>query len=149
MDIFEKVSEGIKTAMLSRDKVTLEALRNIKKELLEAKTSKECNGELTDAVALKVITKMAKQSKDAAQMFVEQNRQDLADEYLAQVKVMEQFLPSQMSKDEVVAYVKKIITEEGISSIKEMGKVMGRASKELAGRAEGRTISEVVKSLLQ
>lgn len=149
MDIFEQVSEGIKAAMLSRDKVTLEALRNIKKELLEAKTSKECNGELTDAVALKVIQKMAKQSKDAAQMFVEQNRQDLADEYLSQVAVMEKFLPSQMTKEEVIEFVKRIISEEGVTSLKEMGKVMGRASKELAGRAEGRTISEVVKSLLQ
>ncbi|MCQ2349049.1 MAG: GatB/YqeY domain-containing protein [Paludibacteraceae bacterium] len=149
MDIFQQVSEGIKTAMLNRDKVTLEALRNIKKELLEAKTSKECNGELTDATALKVIQKMAKQSKDAAQMFVEQKRQDLADEYLAQVKVMEQFLPKQMSREEIVEAIKKIIGEEGVTSLKEMGKVMGRASKELSGRAEGRTISEVVKSLLQ
>lgn len=82
-------------------------------------------------------------------MFVEQKRQDLADEYLAQVKVMEQFLPKQMSREEIVEAIKKIIGEEGVTSLKEMGKVMGRASKELSGRAEGRTISEVVKSLLQ
>ena len=109
MALFEQISEDIKKAMLARNKVELEALRGIKKELLEAKTSKENAGELTDAVAIKVIQKMAKQGKDTAEVFASQGRQDLADEYLAQVEVYNKYLPQMMSDAELTVAVKAII----------------------------------------
>ncbi|MFI3296747.1 MAG: GatB/YqeY domain-containing protein [bacterium] len=148
MALFEQISEDIKKAMLARNKVELEALRGIKKELLEVKTSKEANGELTDAMAVKVIQKMAKQGKDAAKIFVEQGREDLATEYLAQVEVYGKYLPQMMSEAELTTALTEIIARVGASSPQEMGKVMGVASKELAGKAEGRAISEKVKELL-
>lgn len=148
MDIFETVSESIKNAMLSRNKMELEALRNIKKELLEAKTSKEAAGSLTDTISIKVIGKLVKQNKEAAIVFKEQNRQDLADEYLAQAAVMERFLPAQISDNELENAVKAIITQVGATSLQELGKVMGIASKQLAGKADGKAVSEKVKQLL-
>ena len=148
MGLFEQISEDIKRAMLARNKAELEALRGIKKELLEAKTSKEANGELTDAMSVKVIQKMAKQGKDAAEVFVQQGRQDLADEYLAQVEVYERYLPAQMSDEELTATVKAVIEQVGAKGPQDMGKVMGTATKQLAGKAEGRAISEKVKAIL-
>ncbi len=148
MGLFEQISEDIKRAMLARNKAELEALRGIKKELLEAKTSKEANGELTDAMSIKVIQKMAKQGKDAAEVFVQQGRQDLADEYLAQVEVYERYLPAQMSDEELTAAVKAVIEQVGAKGPQDMGKVMGTATKQLAGKAEGRAISEKVKAIL-
>ncbi len=148
MGLFEQISEDIKRAMLARNKAELEALRGIKKELLEAKTSKEANGELTDAMSIKVIQKMAKQGKDAAEVFVQQGRQDLADEYLAQVEVYERYLPAQMSDEELTAAVKAVIEQVGAKGPQDMGKVMGTATKQLAGQAEGRAISEKVKAIL-
>lgn len=148
MGLFEQISEDIKRAMLARNKAELEALRGIKKELLEAKTSKEANGELTDAMSVKVIQKMAKQGKDAAEVFVQQGRQDLADEYLAQVEVYERYLPAQMSDEELTAAVKAVIVQVGAKGLQDMGKVMGTATKQLAGKAEGRAISEKVKAIL-
>lgn len=148
MGLFEQISEDIKRAMLARNKAELEALRGIKKELLEAKTSKEANGELTDAMSVKVIQKMAKQGKDAAEVFVQQGRQDLADEYLAQVEVYERYLPAQMSDEELTAAVKTVIEQVGAKGPQDMGKVMGTATKQLAGKAEGRAISEKVKAIL-
>lgn len=148
MNLFDQISEDIKKAMLARNKEELEALRGIKKELLEAKTSKEANGEVTDEMAIKIIRKMAKQGKDAAEVFVSQNRQDLADEYLNQVAVYEKYLPKMMSADELVAAVKEIIASVGAASPKDMGKVMGVATKQLAGKADGRAISETVKNIL-
>ncbi len=146
--LFDQISEDIKKAMLAKDKVSLEALRGIKKELLEVKTSKEASGNLTDEMAIKVIQKMAKQGKDAAEIFVSQSRQDLADEYLAQVKVYEKYLPEQMSDEELTKIISEIIAQVGATSPQEMGKVMGVASKQLAGKAEGRAISTKVKELL-
>ena len=137
MDLFERVSEDIKNAMRAKDKVALETLRNIKKVFLEAKTD-----------ALKIIQKLTKQGKDAAEIYVQQGRQDLADAELAQVKVMEAYLPKQMSPEELEAALKEIIVETGATSGKDMGKVMGVASKKLAGLAEGRAISAKVKELL-
>ena len=136
MDLFEKVSEDIKTAMKAKDKVALETLRNVKKVFLEAKTAPGANDTLSDADALKIIQKLTKQGKDAAEIYVQQGRQDLADDELAQVKVLETYLP------------KEIIAEVGATSGKDMGKVMGVASKKLAGLAEGRAISAKVKELL-
>lgn len=148
MDLFERVSEDIKNAMRAKDKVALETLRNIKKVFLEAKTAPGANDTLTDADALKIIQKLTKQGKDAAEIYVQQVRQDLADAELAQVKVMEAYLPKQMSPEELEAALKEIIAETGATSGKDMGKVMGVASKKLAGLAEGRAISAKVKELL-
>ena len=148
MDLFETVCEDIKNAMKAKDKVALETLRNVKKVFLEAKTAPGANDTLTDADALKLIQKLVKQGKDSAAIYVEQKRQDLAEAELAQVAVLEKYLPKQMSAEELEAELKKIIAEVGATSPKEMGKVMGVASKALAGRAEGRAISEAVKKLL-
>ena len=148
MDLFEKVSEDIKTAMKAKDKVALDTLRNIKKVFLEAKTAPGANDTLTDDTALKLIQKLVKQGKDSAEIYLQQGRQDLADGELAQVKVMEAYLPQQMSAEELEAALKEIIAEVGATSSKDMGRVMGVASKKLAGKAEGRTISAKVKELL-
>ena len=148
MDLFEQVSEDIKNAMKAKDKVALDTLRNVKKVFLEAKTAPGANDTLTDADALKIIQKLTKQGKDAAEIYVQQGRQDLANAELAQVKVMEAYLPKQMTPEELEAALKAIIAEVGATSGKDMGKVMGVASKALAGRAEGRMISETVKRLL-
>lgn len=148
MSLFETVSAEIKNAMLAKDKVKLEALRGIKKEFLEAKTAKGSDGELSDEMAIKILTKMAKQRKESADIYTAQNRADLAEEELAQLKVIEAYLPKQLSAEEVEAEVKAIIAEVGATTMKEMGKVMGVASKKLAGKAEGKAISEAVKKLL-
>ena len=148
MDLFDRVSEDIKSAMKAKDKVALETLRNIKKVFLEAKTAPGANDTLNDADALKLIQKLAKQGKDAAAIYVQQGRQDLADEELAQVKVMEQYLPQQMTPEALEAALRDIIAEVGATSGKDMGKVMGVATKRLAGQAEGRAISAKVKELL-
>ncbi|KAA6346179.1 hypothetical protein EZS27_006302 [termite gut metagenome] len=147
-DLYEKVSEDIKTAMKAKDKVALEALRNVKKFFIEAKTAPGANDTLADDVALKIMQKLAKQGKESAQIYIGQNRQDLADTELAQVKVIESYLPKSLSNEELTAALKAIIAETGASGAKDMGKVMGVASKKLAGLAEGRTISEKVKELL-
>ncbi|MCD8265860.1 MAG: GatB/YqeY domain-containing protein [Prevotellaceae bacterium] len=146
--IFEQVSKDIVAAMKARDKARLEALRNIKKCLLEAKTAPGANDEVTDETALKIITKLAKQGKDAAQIFASQSRQDLADAELAQVAVYEEYLPRQMSEKELLEALKAIIAETGAASAKDMGRVMGVATKRLAGKAEGRAISAAVRKLL-
>ncbi|WP_251967600.1 GatB/YqeY domain-containing protein [Parabacteroides sp. AD58] len=148
MDLFERVSEDIKNAMKAKDKVALETLRNVKKVFLEAKTAPGANDTLADADALKLLQKLVKQGKDSAAIYVQQGRQDLADAELAQVAVLEKYLPKQMSAEELETELKKIITEVGATTAKDMGKVMGVASKVLAGKAEGRAISEAVKRLL-
>lgn len=148
MSLFDKVSEDIKTAMKAKDKVALETLRNIKKVFLEAKTAPGANDTLNDDDAMKLIQKLAKQGKDAADIYVQQGRQDLADAELAQVKVMEAYLPQQMTAEELETALKEIIAEVGATSPKDMGKVMGTATKKLAGRAEGKAISAKVKELL-
>ena len=148
MALFEQISEDIKAAMKARDKVALETLRNVKKVFLEAKTASGANDTLTDEDALKLMQKLVKQGKDAAQIYVGQNRQDLADEELAQVAVIERYLPKMLSTEELEAAVKQIIEAVGATSMKDMGKVMGTATKQLAGKAEGRAINEMVKKLL-
>lgn len=145
MALFDQISEDIKSAMKARDKVRLETLRNIKKVFLEAKTAPGANDSLADADALKIISKLAKQGKETAATYTQAGRQDLADAELAQVEVLESYLPKQLSQEEIEAEVKKIIAEVGATSMKEMGKVMGTASKQLAGKADGRVISEIVK----
>jgi uncharacterized protein YqeY len=148
MALFDQISEDIKKAMLAKEKVRLEALRGVKKEFLEAKTAKGSNGDLTDEAAVKILQKMVKQRKDSAQIYIDQNRPELAENELAEVAVIEAYLPKQMSDEELTAAVKEIISEVGATSAKDMGKVMGVASKKLAGKAEGRAISDKVKTLL-
>lgn len=134
--------------MKAKDKVALETLRNIKKFFLEAKTAPGANDTLADADALKIMQKLVKQGKDSAGIYIQQGRQDLADNELAQVAVIEAYLPKQMSAEELDIEIKAIITQVGAEGPKDMGKVMGAASKALAGKAEGRLISETVKRLL-
>lgn len=135
-------------AMKAKDTVRLSALRNIKKYIIEAKTSGVAVDVLPDADVLKIITKLAKQGTDSAAIYAQQNRQDLADEELAQVKVFEEFLPKRLSDEELTEAVRKIIAEVGATSMKDMGKVMGVASKSLAGQADGKEISAKVRELL-
>lgn len=148
MNLFDQVSEDIKKAMLAQDKVAMDTLRGIKKEFLEAKTAKGSTGELSDDQALKILQKMVKQRKESAEMYVSAHRQELADNEMAQVTIIEKYMPAQMSEEEIIAALKEIIAQTGASSMKEMGKVMGIASKQLAGKADGRVISEKVKQLL-
>ena len=148
MDLFDRISEDIKKAMLAKDRVRLEALRGIKKEFLEAKTAKGSDGTLSDEAATKVLVKMAKQRRESAAIYKEQNRPELADGELAEVAVIEEYLPKQLTEEELTAELKKIIAEVGATDAKMMGKVMGVASKALAGRADGRAISAKVKELL-
>lgn len=148
MNLFDRISEDIKTAMKARDKVRLEALRGVKKEFLEAKTAPGANGELSDETATKIMTKMVKQRKESARIYTENSRTELAEGELAEAAVIEEYLPKQLSAQEVEAELKVIVAEVGATGPKDMGKVMGRATKQLAGRAEGRLISETVKQIL-
>ena len=148
MNLFDQVSNDIKSAMLAKDKVRLEALRGIKKEFLEAKTAKGADGELTDDMAMKILAKMVKQRKESAQIYTEQNRPDLAEPELAEAAGIETYLPKQMTEEELTEALKAIIAQVGATTPQEMGKVMGVATKQLAGRADGRAISAKVKELL-
>ncbi|MCI6839422.1 MAG: GatB/YqeY domain-containing protein [Prevotella sp.] len=148
MTLFDKISEDIKAAMKARDKVRLETLRNIKKVFLEAKTAPGANDTLEDADALKILQKLAKQGHESAQTFISNNRQDLADEELAQARVIEEYLPKPLTDEEIESEVKAVIAETGAQGMKDMGRVMGIASKKMAGRADGRAISAIVKRLL-
>lgn len=148
MDLFDKISADIKAAMLARDKVRLETLRGVKKEFLEAKTAKGGDGTLSDDAAMKILVKMVKQRKESASIYASQNRPDLSENELAEAAVIEEYLPKQLTEEELTAELKKIIEQVGATSAKEMGKVMGVASKSLAGRAEGKAISAKVKELL-
>lgn len=148
MSLFDQVSKDIVAAMKTKDKVRLEALRNIKKFFIEAKTAPGANDTLDDAVALKILAKLAKQGRDTAALYHEQNRPDLAEEEEAQAKVIEEYLPKALTPEELETEVKAIIAQVGATSAKDMGKVMGVASKQLAGRADGRAISTLVKQLL-
>lgn len=146
--IFDQVSADIVSAMKAKEKGRLQALRNIKKYFIEAKTAPGAGDELTDEAAMKILAKLAKQGRDTAQLYTEQGRPDLAEEELVQVEVCEGYLPKALTPEEIEAEVKAIIAEVGATSMKEMGRVMGVASKKLAGRADGGAISQVVKKLL-
>lgn len=148
MTLFDQISEDIKKAMLAKDKVALDALRGIKKEFLEAKTAPGSTGDLTDDRALQILQKLVKQRKEAAEMYVNANRPELAEEEMAQCKVIAQYLPAMMSEEELATALKTIMTEVGAKGPQDMGKVMGIATKQLAGKAEGRMISAKVKELL-
>ena len=148
MSLFDQVSEDIKRAMLAKDKVALDALRGIKKEFLEAKTAKGSDGELHDDKALQILQKMVKQRKESAEMFTQANRPELAADELAQCKIIEQFLPAMLSEEELTAALRDIIAQVGAAGPQDMGKVMGVATKQLAGKAEGKAINLKVRELL-
>ena len=148
MDLFEQVSKGIIEAMKAKDAVRRDTLRNVKKVFLEAKTAPGSNDELKDADALKILQKLAKQGRESAEIYQAQGRPDLAEEEMAQVKVIEEYLPKQLSEEELELKLKEIIAQVGATSPKEMGKVMGVATKQLAGLADGKAISAKLKQLL-
>ncbi len=149
MTLSEKISEDLMEAMKSREKEKLEALRNIKKVIIEAKTSKGAGSELDDDEVLKIISKLAKQGSESAVIYKQQGRDDLYAQEMFQVGVFEKYLPAKLSAEELNSAIKSIIAELEATSVKDMGKVMGVASKKLAGLADGRDISAKVKELLQ
>ncbi len=148
MNLYDTISNDIKEAMKAKDKVALDTLRNIKKVLLEAKTAPGAGDTVSDETAIKLIQKLAKQGKESAELFRSQNREELANEELAQVAIMEKYLPKQMSEEEITNALKEIIASVGACKPQDMGKVMGVATKQLAGKADGKIISAIVKQLL-
>lgn len=147
MSLEEKVMAGIKAAMLAKDRRALEALRAVKAEILLLKTAKDAKP-ITEDVELKLLQRLAKQRQEAADIYKNSGREDLAAEELAQLKVITQFLPAQMSEEEITAALKQLIADNNISGIKEMGKLMGLASKQFAGKADNKLVSQIVKQLL-
>ena len=148
MTLYDTINDEIKRAMLAKDKVRLETLRGIKKELQEAKTAKGASGELTEETITTILQRMVKQRKESADIFTSGGRDELAENEIEQMNVIREYLPEQLSEADLKAAIKRIIAEAGATSMKEMGKVMAVATKELAGKAEGRAISEQVKKLL-
>ena len=148
MSLQTKIMDVMKEAMRAKDTIALEALRAIKSELLLAQTSTGSKEEITESEEIKILQKLVKMRKDSAEIFTTQNRPDLAEPELAQIAVIEKFLPTHLSENEVEAIVAKIIAETGASGIASMGKVMGLASAQIGGQAEGKTISGIVKRLL-
>ena len=147
MSLQSQITDALKTAMKNKDQVALEALRAIKSELLLVQTSGSDTG-ISEKEEVKILQKLVKQRKESADVFTAQNRSDLAEAELAQIKVIEQFLPEQMSEEEVGKIIAQIVAEGGFSGMQDMGKVMGLANAKLAGAADGKTISTVVKKLL-
>ena len=141
------INEAIKTAMREKDKVALDSLRAVKSQILLLKTEAK-RADVSAEQEIAILQRMIKQRKDSYEQFVAQNRNDLAEVEIAQMKVIEQFLPAQLSAEELEAEIKKIITEVGAESLKDLGKVMGTSSKALAGKSDGKSISEMVKKLL-
>lgn len=148
MSLENQINEDIKAAMRAKDKKTLEALRAVKSAILLAKTDKGSDGEMAEDTGMKILQKLVKQRKDSADLYTSQNRADLAEDEIFQLAVIEKYLPEQMSKDEVKKHVSDIISETGASSMKDMGRVMGMASKKLAGQADNKLISSIVQELL-
>lgn len=148
MGLEKKISDGIMEAMKAKDNVKRDTLRNVKKMIIEAKTAGANLDMLPDADVLKIISKLAKQGADSAEIFKQQGREDLHEYEMAQVNVLKEFLPKQMDETELTSAIKEIISAAGASSMKDMGRIMGIASKQLAGRADGKDISSKVKELL-
>ncbi|MEL6539077.1 MAG: GatB/YqeY domain-containing protein [Bacteroidota bacterium] len=148
MSLKEKVGEAMKTAMKAKDKEGLAAIRAIKSAILLAETEDGANGEIDEATELKLLQKLVKQRRESAEIYTKENRQDLADTEINQAKVIEQFLPKQLDDEELKAALQKIVAEVGATTKKDMGKVMGTASKQLAGQADGKRISAIVGTLL-
>jgi len=148
MALEQEVMQKMKEAMKAKDSVALASLRSIKNEILKAKTATSNKEDMDETEELKLVQRLVKQRRDSADVYLEQNRKDLADVELAEVEVIEQFLPAQLSEDEIDKEVKAIIQESGASTMKDMGKVMGMASQKLEGKADGKTISKIVKDNL-
>ena len=148
MSLEQTISKEIMAAMKAKDAVRLAALRNIKKYVIEAKTASAGIDELADADVVKIISKLAKQGADSAAIYTQQNRADLAEEEMAQVRVMQEFLPRPLTAEELAEAIETIIADLGATSMKDMGRVMGEASKRLAGKADGKDISAKVRELL-
>ena len=148
MALEQQIQEDIKAAMKAHDAVAMAAVRAVKNEILLFKTAEGGSKDVTDGDILKMIQKLVKQRKETAQVYVDNGRQELADNELAEASVMEKYLPKQLSEAEVETKIKEIIGQVGATSIKDMGKVMGAANKALAGLSDGRTISTIVKKLL-
>ena len=148
MSLEQKINTAIKDAMLAKDKESLEALRAVKAALLLIKTGGDISGEIPEELELQTLQKLVKQRRESADIYIEKGRQELADAELFQLKIIEQFLPQQMTEEEITVEIKRIIAETGATSIKEMGKVMGLASKNMAGKADNKLISTIVKTLL-
>jgi uncharacterized protein YqeY len=148
MSLFEKVSEDLKAAMLAREKDKLEALRAIKTAFIHARTEKGASGKLSGEAELQIIRKLIKQRKDSADIYKSQGRNDLYDKEIMEIKVIEQYLPAQLDKAELTNLLKEMVKKLNASSLKDMGRVMGTATKELAGKADNKTISEIVRKIL-
>ena len=148
MNLEQKIMADLKTAMLAKDEKSVRSLRAIKAAIILAKTSEGANGEITEDGEIKLLQKLVKQRKDSLEIYRQQKREDLAKKEEEEIEVIEKFLPKQLGGDELKAVIQKIITESGASSPADMGKVMGLANKQLAGKADGKTISTVVKELL-
>ena len=148
MSLITQVNQDIKQAMLAKDADKLRGLRAIKSALLLAQTEKGAAEEVTPETEIKVLQKLVKQRKESAEIYKTQNRDDLYQIEVEELEVIEAYLPKQMSHEEVETYLKGLIARVGATSVKDMGKVMGAANKELAGKADGRTVSELVKQLL-
>jgi uncharacterized protein YqeY len=149
MELEKLINDDIKQAMLNKDKAKLEALRAIKAALLLEKTGKDVSsGEIPDEVELKLLQKLVKQRKESAEVYKGQQRPDLAEVELFQASIIEKYLPEQMSEDDLKAIIQKIIASSGAQSIKDMGRVMGIASKELAGKADNKTVADLIKQAL-
>jgi len=149
MSLEAKIMESLKTAMKSKDEVALRTLRAIKAAIIIEKTAEGASGEIDEATEIKMLQKMAKQRKDSLQIFEQQRREDLASKEREELAIIEQFLPTQMSEEEIKQALQQIINTVGASSMADLGKVMGIASKELAGKADGKLIATLVKELLQ
>jgi len=148
MGLAEKIQEDLKNAMKAKDKESLEALRAIKGAILVAKTEAGANDQLSEDQEVKLLQKLHKQRKDSAAVYQEQNREELAEKELAEARIIQRYLPEQMSEEKLETYLKELIEKMGASSVKDMGMVMAAATKELAGKAEGKRISAKVKELL-
>jgi len=148
MSLEQKVMTGLKTAMLAKDEKSLRSLRAIKSAILNAKTAEGFSGEIKEEDEIKLLQKLVKQRKDSLDIYEKQNREDLAVKEREEIEVIEKFLPKQMSREELTGIISKIINETGASSPADMGKVMGMANKQLAGKADGKTIAAVVKEIL-
>jgi uncharacterized protein len=149
MELEKIINEDIKQAMLTKDKAKLEALRAIKAALLLEKTGKDVtSGEIPDEVELKMLQKLVKQRRESAEVFIAQNRPELAETEIFQASIIEKYLPEQMGEDELRGIIQAIITKTGAQSIKDMGKVMGMASKELAGKADNKAVADIIKQIL-
>jgi len=147
-NLFDQISEDIQKAMLAHDHVRTETLRGVKKEFLEAKTAKGAEGELTDSHAIEILQKMKKQRLDAAKIYHDNGRPELAEGEEAEAKILEEYLPKQMEEGELTEYIRALIEKLGVTDMKGMGRIMGNATKELAGKAQGGDISRIVKQLL-